>query len=122
MLVLSGCRQSDPPSRLRFCESFSEKNEAIGEDSVFSPGTVSVIVESGWPVDADQLKVRIFRMTGQGYDPYGDEAGVAITRFDTVIRLERILSFADTGQFVVRVATPDNKFIVNGRVRIEPLN
>ncbi len=121
VLLLAAC--ADPPgpqSRLRFCEDFNDRMQAVGEDTVFSTGFLSLVVEADRPLDADQFAIRIFRVTDHGNDPYGDEAHVAITRFESVFRLQGILSFADTGCYDVRVATPDSRFITHGRLRIVP--
>jgi hypothetical protein len=118
-LNIEACtKQRESMSRLRFCESFDSLNVPVGEDSVFTCGTLSVLVESGWPIDADKLELTILRDAGGQQVPYGGRALVEITRYETAVSIQDILSFADTGLYTVRVTSPGNTFIVNGRVRI----
>lgn len=88
------------------------------EDSVFTAGTVSMIVELPSKPDGNHFIVTIFKASDGPDTAYGKTMNVNINPSYTSFRFDDVLSFADTGRYVVRIATPDGNVIARSALRI----
>lgn len=120
LLPLAGCAPS-PQGRLRFCEGFDAEDQPQGEASTFSPGVLSMLVEWTTPVTCDTLVVSVLRIEGGKRTSYGEEARIPMGPTATPLdryRLDEVISFADTGRYVVMVRTRDRLHRAEGSVHI----
>jgi hypothetical protein len=105
-------------NRIRFCEAFQKGDEPLREDSTFSIGAISMAVDLSSDVKENRVLILIYRMTRGSLVPYGHQASVNITPSYTSFRLDDALSFADTGTYVVRLASLHGHTLAEGRLRI----
>ncbi len=104
--------------RIRFCESFRKGDVPVREDTVFTVGTVSMIVDLPTKPDSDRLAVTIFKAADGPDTAYGKTINVRINPVYLSYRFDDLLSFADTGRYVVRIATPDGNVLARRALRI----
>ena len=104
--------------RIRFCESFRKGDIPVREDSIFTIGTVSMIVDLSTKPDSDRLAVMIFRVVDGRDTAYGKTISVKTNPSYSSFRFDDVLSFADTGRYVVRITTPDGNVIARNTLRI----
>ncbi len=120
LIPVSGCAPA-PQGRIRFCEGFDAEDQPQGEADTFSPGVLSMLVEWTKPVTCDTLVVSVFRMEKGKRESYGDEARIPMGPTATPLdryRLDEVISFADTGRYVVLVKTRDHLHRAEGSVHI----
>jgi hypothetical protein len=115
------CCAKSVNGRIRFCETFQNGDIPVREDSVFSAGTVSMLVEVSSKLDSNRFNIVIFKCSETGETKYGAEIFVPVNTAYTSFRFDDILSFSDTGRFIVRIATPDGNVIARNSLQITSL-
>jgi len=120
LCTVSSCVRSSE-ARLIFCESFDKNDEPIGEGTAFSPGTISLLLETKNPIGLNTVEVHIFKLNGSERNRYGSKSVFVVNPSYSRFRLDNAVSFADTGTYFIRVTTHDAKMIVEGTIHIVTL-
>jgi len=117
LCTVSSCvRRSE--ATLIFCESFDTNDTPIGEGTAFSPGTISLLLETKNPIGLNTVEVHIFKLKGSERNRYGSKSVFVVNPSYSRFRLDNAVSFADTGTYFIRVTTHDAKMIVEGTIHI----
>ncbi len=105
-IVVAGC--STKQNHIRLCESFTDEHELIGEDRVFSPGTLSLLLVTGQPIEHRIVRIKVFRLRDSERSAYGREVFYSVSPSLYTIRFDDAVSIADPGKYVVQISAKNN--------------
>jgi len=114
-----GC-ENGKEREIIFCESFDEADIPLGEDSIFTRGSVSMLVQLNEAAASETISISVYSMENGDRVPYGRQARIEIDPGYHNIRLDDAVSFADTGRFVVTVSMTEPVLFAEKILRIVP--